>query len=341
MEMMVPQPPAITIPPVPSHIYLHHTTLSARPKLILLGDSITELGSSHSQGWVTSLAIRYNRRMDVINRGMNGYNSRWGLAALPLILEEILGAPSHQDDTVVSDECLEKDVIKNNDAECEMNTNNDQSSSTDKKEMTQHPQYAFLIGYGANDSCLPDGGCSRHHVALDEYASNLTKMIHLIQTWNAYSFSGNKKIAVALLTPPPCDTEKQKGNRDNDKVTRLYAEACRQVASDMGIPVVDAWNGMQLPTIVQSEQQSSTKSSSSFSNNQQWKIDYLSDGLHLTPMGNYRLYELVIEVLDRSMVDGDGNLGMGLAVTNLPRSYPDHSTIDATEPETSFMACAF
>jgi len=59
--------------------------------------------------------------------------------------------------------------------------------------------------------------------------------------------------------------------------------------------------------------------------------------LHLTPMGNYRLYELVIEVIDRSMVDGDGNLGMGLAVRNLPRSYPDHSMIDATEPETSFL----
>jgi hypothetical protein len=142
---------------------------------------------------------------------------------------------------------------------------------------------------------------------------------------------------VALLTPPPCDTEKQKHNRDNENVTRLYAEACRQVASDMGIPVVDAWNGMQLPTIFQSEQQSSSSPPLSFSNNQQWKIDYLTDGLHLTSMGNYRLYELAIEVLDRSMVDGDGNLGMELAVTNLPRSYPDHSMIDATEPEKNFL----
>jgi lysophospholipase L1-like esterase len=270
--------------------------------------------------------------MDVINRGMNGYNSRWGLAALPLILEEILGAPSHNG---MTGECLENEFIETNDAECGMNDNG-QSSSTDKKELTQYPQYAFLIGYGANDSCLPVGGCSRHHIPLDEFASNLTKMIQLIQTWNTKSFSGSN-VAVSLLTPPPCDTEKQKHNRDNENVTRLYAEACRQVASDMGIPVVDAWNGMQLPTIFQSEQQSSSSPPLSFSNNQQWKIDYLTDGLHLTSMGNYRLYELVIEVLDRSILDGDGSLGMELAVTNLPRSYPDHSMIDATEPEKNFL----
>lgn len=51
------QPPAITIPPVPSQTYLQHTTLQPRPKLILIGDSITEQCSSHAQGWVASLSI--------------------------------------------------------------------------------------------------------------------------------------------------------------------------------------------------------------------------------------------------------------------------------------------
>jgi lysophospholipase L1-like esterase len=287
--------------------------------------------------------------MDVINRGMNGYNSRWGLAALPLILEEILGPPSspsshhhhhHHHHGVVVGECLENDFMQNNNEEKECVVNgNEQSSSPDREEILiqQHPQYAFLIGYGANDSCLPHGGGShsRYHVPLDEYASNLTKIIQLIQTWNTNNSKGNKVVAVALLTPPPCDTEKQKQNRDNDNVTRRYAEACLQVANEMNIPVVDLWNGMQLPVF---EMQSPSSSSSSFSVNQQWKTEYLSDGLHLTPMGNYRLYELVVELLDRSMVgEEDGSLGMGLAVTNLPRSYPDHSMIDATEPETNFL----
>ncbi|KAL7534013.1 hypothetical protein ACHAXR_005583, partial [Thalassiosira sp. AJA248-18] len=302
--------------PVPAQTYIHHTTLSPRPKLILIGDSITELGSSHAQGWVTSLGIRYNRRVDVVNRGMNGYNSRWGAAALPLILEEILGPASafslHDE---VNGECSE-DL---------QNKKQKTASDNDEKEL-KHPQYTFVIGYGANDSCLPDSAYSRNHVPLEDYSSNLKRMIQMIQKWNA------NKVSVALLTPPPCNTEIQKGRRDNENVTKLYADACIEVASGMNVPVVDLWRGMQLPIIKNKEEQSS------FTSEQQWKIDYLSDGLHLTPMGNYRLYELVVEVLDGSAdtVEDENPLGLGLAVAKLPRSYPDHSMVDANEPEKTF-----
>lgn len=311
-------PPAISIPPVPSQTYLHHTALSPRPKLILIGDSITELGSSHAQGWGTSLAIRYNRRMDVLNRGMNGYNSRWGLAALPLILDEILGPPYPE----AGGECLEEEAQP--------------ASSAERQELMRHPQFAFLIGYGANDSCIPDGFHSRHHVPLDEYKSNLKAMINLIQTWNTHDTGGNNTIAVALMTPPPCNTDVQKQSRNNENVTRLYAEACIQVAGKLRIPVVDLWSGMQRPISNRTPNSNETMHSSFEKISQQWKIDYLSDGLHLTPMGNYRLYELVVEVLDRSMDGEVGSLGMGLAPTKLPRSFPDHSTIDDLDPMKSF-----
>eukprot|EP00579_Thalassiosira_antarctica_P026017 CAMPEP_0202014562 /NCGR_PEP_ID=MMETSP0905-20130828/29505_1 /ASSEMBLY_ACC=CAM_ASM_000554 /TAXON_ID=420261 /ORGANISM="Thalassiosira antarctica, Strain CCMP982" /LENGTH=339 /DNA_ID=CAMNT_0048574491 /DNA_START=129 /DNA_END=1144 /DNA_ORIENTATION=- len=324
-----PQPPAITIPPVPSQTYLHHTTLSPRPKVILIGDSITELGSSHAQGWVTSLAIRYNRRMDVVNRGMNGYNSRWGMAALPLILEEMLGPAAYSANDAVADESIEKESrphqeqqTKNSDSNEEC-LNDEQTSSTIENQEPKHPQYTFLIGYGANDSCLPDGANSRHHVPLDEYSSNLKRMIQMIQTWNT-----EKNVAVAISTPPPCDTERQNKRRDNENVTKLYAEACIKVASEMGVPVVDLWRGMQLPIAKNNEEEYS----SSFESKQQWKIDYLSDGLHLTPMGNYRLYELVVEVLDQSADAEDESFGLELSVSKLPRSYPDHSLVDAKDP---------
>ncbi len=272
--------------------------------------------------------------MDVINRGMNGYNSRWGLAALPLILEEIMGPSAHQG-VAEAGECLEnEESAKNTEVECFTNDNG-QSSSPDAQAFQKHPQYAFLIGYGANDSCLPYEGAehSRHHVSLEEFKSNLKKMVQLIQSWNCNTTDRNNA-AVALFTPPPCDTEKQKQRRNNENVTRLYAEACRQAASDMSIPVVDLWNGMQLPIVFKEKKESSM---TSFRINEQWKIDYLSDGLHLTPMGNYRLFELVIEVLDRSLEGDDEKLGMGLAVTTLPRSYPDHSMIYANDPERSFL----
>lgn len=338
-----PQPPAITIPTVPPQTYLLHTTLTPRPKLILIGDSITELGSSHAQGWGTSLAIRYNRRLDVVNRGMNGYNSRWGVAVLPLILEEILGPAASP---VAGDgECIGKDSddrgvkrpVEN--TSCPSPDNNEELLADDVHtrlfvekhgQRMGHPQYTFLIGFGANDSCLPDGPHSRSHVHLEEYSNNLRRMIRMIQTWNA------KETSVALMTPPPCDTEIQKPSRDNEKVTKLYAEACIQVASDMGVPVVDLWNGMQLP-IARNNGGQEDDPSNQYKQCQQWKIDYLSDGLHLTAMGNYRLYELVIEVLDRSeLAKGEGSLSMRLSVTNMPRSYPDHSVVDATHPQKTF-----
>lgn len=141
---------------------------------------------------------------------------------------------------------------------------------------------------------------------------------------------------MALITPPPCDTDIQKPSRDNENVTKLYADACVQVASDMGVPVVDLWNGMQLP-IAKHKDEQEVDYSHQYKYSQQWKRDYLSDGLHLTAMGNYRLYELVIEVLERSEgVKGEGSSGMGLSAANLPRSYPDHSMVDATHPQKTF-----
>ncbi|GAA5932697.1 SGNH/GDSL hydrolase family protein [Sporobolomyces koalae] len=47
-------------------------------RLLLLGDSITEW-SFDRQGLGAQLAHLYHRRLDVVNRGLAGYNSRWAL----------------------------------------------------------------------------------------------------------------------------------------------------------------------------------------------------------------------------------------------------------------------
>jgi hypothetical protein len=49
---------------------------SQRPKILLLGDSLTQISFD---GWGGGLAHRYQRRADVLNRGMSGYNTRWYL----------------------------------------------------------------------------------------------------------------------------------------------------------------------------------------------------------------------------------------------------------------------
>ena len=48
----------------------------AVPKILLLGDSLTQLGWG---GWAAHIADVYQRRADVVNRGMAGYNTRWYL----------------------------------------------------------------------------------------------------------------------------------------------------------------------------------------------------------------------------------------------------------------------
>lgn len=50
------------------------TVALERPKLLLLGDSLTQ---TCMEGWGGGLAHRYQRRADVLNRGMSGYNTRW------------------------------------------------------------------------------------------------------------------------------------------------------------------------------------------------------------------------------------------------------------------------
>jgi isoamyl acetate esterase len=49
-------------------------------RAILFGDSITQEGSDPTlQGWVAALTSFWIRRVDVINRGFGGYNTRWAI----------------------------------------------------------------------------------------------------------------------------------------------------------------------------------------------------------------------------------------------------------------------
>ena len=47
-------------------------------RILLLGDSQTQCGAS-PQGWVNLLAEKYCRYLDITNRGLSGYNTRWTL----------------------------------------------------------------------------------------------------------------------------------------------------------------------------------------------------------------------------------------------------------------------
>ena len=60
-----------------------------RPVVVLLGDSLTQRGGAvagGAPGWAARLGELYARRADVVNRGLSGYNTRWVLPELPVLL---------------------------------------------------------------------------------------------------------------------------------------------------------------------------------------------------------------------------------------------------------------
>lgn len=58
-----------------------------RKKALFFGDSITQHGLNPSiNGWLCEFSDWWTRRVDVINRGFSGYNSRWGV----LIVDEVV-----------------------------------------------------------------------------------------------------------------------------------------------------------------------------------------------------------------------------------------------------------
>ena len=46
------------------------------PNILLIGDSLTQLGYSESGKWVALVADLFQRKCDIINRGFSGYTTR-------------------------------------------------------------------------------------------------------------------------------------------------------------------------------------------------------------------------------------------------------------------------
>ncbi|XP_021058066.1 isoamyl acetate-hydrolyzing esterase 1 homolog isoform X1 [Mus pahari] len=161
------------------------------------------------------------------------------------------------------------------------------------------------IFFGANDSSLKDEN-PKQHVPLDEYSVNLRDMVQYLRSVDI------PRERVILITPPPlCEAawEKEcilKGCKLNrlNSVVGEYANACLQVARDCGTDVLDLWTLMQ-------------KDSQDFSS-------YLSDGLHLSPMGNEFLFLHLWPLLDKK-------------VSSLPWLLPYWKDVEEAKPELSLL----
>jgi len=69
-----------------------------RPSILLFGDSLTQQAFGHQSdgkfvtrfGWASLLASTYTRRVDVVNRGFSGYNTRHALGILSTSVYPVL-----------------------------------------------------------------------------------------------------------------------------------------------------------------------------------------------------------------------------------------------------------
>ncbi|ESW27431.1 hypothetical protein PHAVU_003G201200 [Phaseolus vulgaris] len=223
--------------------------------------------SIRENGWGVSLANAYSRRADVLVRGYGGYNTRWAM----FLLHHLFPLDSTT------------------------------------------PPIATTIFFGANDAALIGRTSERQHVPYEEFKENLRKFVRHLKECSP-------TMKIVLITPPPVNekgrlayAKSKYGEKATEvperinEVTVQYANACLEVAYEMGVSCINLWAIMQ--------------------HTDGWQTKYLSDGLHLTAEGNTVVYREVIKVFDEA----------GLSADNLPFDFPHHSKIDSKHPERAFQ----
>ncbi|GJQ10718.1 hypothetical protein GpartN1_g2509.t1 [Galdieria partita] len=125
-----------------------------------------------------------------------------------------------------------------------------------------------VIFLGANDCTLPD---SPQHISLEEYASNLFKMIKVVRNQQVHA-------ELLLVTAPPLVEElweedcRQKNKPVLRKASRVedYVSACKRVAAEAQVPCLDLWTSIQQQV--------------------HWQT-FFTDGLHFAEKGNKHVFE--------------------------------------------------
>jgi isoamyl acetate esterase len=132
-------------------------------------------------------------------------------------------------------------------------------------------QYNMVtIFFGANDAVVCD---DPQHCPLDEYQRNISSMVEAFR-------QHNPEIQILLITPGTVD-HTQWESRHTDQVS-LYAAAVREVGTAQHVPVVDLWQGSCAFDIASGD---------------------LSDGLHLSPSGNAKVYKGVMQVIQEEFLE--------------------------------------
>ncbi|KEF52139.1 uncharacterized protein A1O9_11765 [Exophiala aquamarina CBS 119918] len=162
----------------------------------------------------------------------------------------------------------------------------------------------LTIFFGANDACLPG---SPQHVPLGEYKQSLR---------NILDYEGLKQhdTQPILIVPAPVDEWQLNGGDRNAATTARYADACREVAQEYSLPVLDLWTIFMLNAGWSQGQQGPLIGSRAAPKNP--VLDQLlSDGLHFTPVGYKLVFDELVYLIIRELPDHRPE--------NLPQIFPD------------------
>jgi lysophospholipase L1-like esterase len=272
------------------------------PRILLVGDSITARGCQPDDlggGWVSRLQDAYIRKLDVVNRGNGGYNTKMTLEILPWIVR---GSATHE---------------------------------------------LIVIFLGANDAAVNE----KQQLTLEEFEENLNAMIELLA-------SDDETKRLLLITPPPVHEQAwtqhclEKGNAPDRsyKRTREFRDVVMKVADawstqleevGMEVACLDTWTlflSKQPLTMIRNETMGVVACTGLPDGVEQVDYDaqhiqqYLSDGLHLSGLGNLVLYQGVINLIKKQWPEMDPEtLKMGTA------PYWWLSTEQCQNPEMSFL----
>ncbi|WWD08193.1 hypothetical protein V865_006304 [Kwoniella europaea PYCC6329] len=263
----------------------------ARP----IQDAIVLMGDSITSRQDVPLSLNallsecYRRTFDILNRGLGAYNTRFYLPLLDQFLLRNTDSPSNS-------------VIR--------------------------PQQIRLvtIWFGANDAVLPS---FLQHVPLDEYTSNLDKIITKLTSGESPYTVANQDgpLNIVLITPPPIYPDMMgdadfAGQRELEN-TRKYAEAVLDLGkkwkakeSDGGIwriRTVDMFDGILELAGGKGEE----------------LIPYFTDGLHLSTLGYGVLWTKLSQIL------GNDFKGRGISPSEIEFTVPDWSILDHSDPNSA------
>eukprot|EP00568_Trieres_chinensis_P007312 CAMPEP_0183308736 /NCGR_PEP_ID=MMETSP0160_2-20130417/22429_1 /TAXON_ID=2839 ORGANISM="Odontella Sinensis, Strain Grunow 1884" /NCGR_SAMPLE_ID=MMETSP0160_2 /ASSEMBLY_ACC=CAM_ASM_000250 /LENGTH=306 /DNA_ID=CAMNT_0025472621 /DNA_START=113 /DNA_END=1033 /DNA_ORIENTATION=- len=238
--------------------------LGRRPKIVLLGDSLTQLSFSPSlSGWGAALADAYQRRADVLNRGMSGYNTDWYLRYLRTEggMEDALGCGEDIVAAVVffgANDASHPELNARQHVPLERYKANLKEIIGMVKEATGGRAKAIVVGPPPVDHA----GRLRYQV--ERYGDKATGELE-----RTLELSGK------------------------------YAAAASEVAKEVGVPYLDLWGEMQQEAsspVTKGDQDETCEKEEPWAR-------YLSDGLHFSREGNNFVGECLLQLFQEEYPD--------------------------------------